>query len=450
MARSAGHGVAIVAISVLVINAGYGFEGVGKPLGQYEFGSRSLTRPVTGAVQRPHSRNLLYDVLWQFRINRFRGTWLGGWPTPLPEHYVAGFDEQKVETEGIPQRFSKAISEGRVVEERKVPESAADEQSGYPVYLNGELRKTGGWWYYYLLSLVYKIPEGTWVLVMCSVVILLAVRRSRHAWASEIAVGTVPVVILFSMSFLTDINLGLRYVLPMAPYVLVSAGKVVPWASSLRVPLSRVVGVLIAAAAAMTVAASVAIYPHYLAYFNWISGGPDRVPPRLIDSNLDWGQDLVGLKQWYTENIPGQPIGIAYFGQINPSIFALRGEAFRWFLPPAMPGTMRPMDRGVPAESPAGLPELSLTGPADRLTPGYYAISATLVFGLPWRLDDPASPAEDPRVWGPKWNAWDLNAFSYFQRFTPIKKIGHSIYVYKLTEEDVARVRPLLERSVRS
>ena len=40
--RGSAHGLTIVAISVLTIDAGYLFEGVGKPLGQYEFGSATL------------------------------------------------------------------------------------------------------------------------------------------------------------------------------------------------------------------------------------------------------------------------------------------------------------------------------------------------------------------------------------------------------------------------
>ena len=181
-----------------------------------------------------------------------------------------------------------------------------------------------------------------------------------------------------------------------------------------------------------TIVASVLIYPNYLAYFNWTSGGPDRVPARLIDSNLDWGQDLIALHKWWKEKIPGQPIGLAYFGQINPSIFEMRKEPFPWFLPPVRPGTTRPM---------ADVPSPGLVGPAPRLKPGYYAVSATLLYGLPWRLYDPAPPHKVPAAWGPAWNAWQLNAFEYFQRFTPIKKIGHSIYVYRLSDDDVARRR---------
>ena len=119
IARGLVHGVGIVALSVVTIDAGYFFEGVGIPLGKYEFGSRTLTRPVPPGMMRPHSENPLLDYTWQFRINRFRGTWLGRLPMPLPEHYLLGFDEQKIETEGMPLSFSEAIRTGRIDEERR-------------------------------------------------------------------------------------------------------------------------------------------------------------------------------------------------------------------------------------------------------------------------------------------------------------------------------------------
>jgi 4-amino-4-deoxy-L-arabinose transferase-like glycosyltransferase len=432
-ARAVGHGVAIVLLSVLVIDAGYFFEGLGFPLGKFEFGSKTLTRPVTPGMIRPHSKNELLEVTWQFRVNRFRGSWLGQIPCPLPEHYVLGFDEQKIEAERIPTRLWKAVLEGKVAEARQVPESSEEEKTGYTVYLNGDLQRTG-WWYYYLLTLAYKVPEGTWILLFLSVASLRRVRRSSSEWADEIALWTVPVVILFSMSFLTDINLGLRYVLAILPYLFVAVGKLVPW--TLGLPRSRkwLMTSLVAGALGSTIAASVWIYPHYLAYFNWISGGPDRSPARLIDSNLDWGQDLVSLQKWWRETIPGQRIGLAYFGQINPSIFAMRGEPFDWFLAPVRPGSTSTIN---PERSP------DLVGPAEKLTPGYYAVSVTLLYGLPWRLYDPASPMHAPQAWAPTWNAWGLDAFWYFRQFEPIKRIGHSIYVYHLSADDVAAAEPL-------
>jgi 4-amino-4-deoxy-L-arabinose transferase-like glycosyltransferase len=433
--------IAIVASSVLVIDAGYFFEGLGVPLGDFEFASRALTSRVAPGMRRPHSRNQLFDILWPFRVNRFRGTWLGRLPTPLPKHYVTGFDEQKVETEGIPERFGIAWDlersrPGSIARELAAPEPAAERVQGYPVYLNGELRR-GGWWYYYFLALAYKVPEGTWLLVIMSGCVLVYVRRTKAEWSNEIALATIPAVILISISFLTDINLGLRYVLPIAPYAFIATGKVVPWLQSLWVPWRRLGGGLAIGSLGSTVVATLLIHPHYLAYFNWASGGPDRVPARLIDSNLDWGQDLVRLRDWWEKTIPGEPLGLVYFGQINPSIFAVRGEGFRWFLPPPLPGTMRPMASA----------NLALERPAKQLTPGYYAVSATALYGLPWRYYDPAPPEDVPAAWLPAWNVWKEGGYSYFRRFTPIgPPIGHSIHVFYLNEQDVARVATLFEQ----
>ncbi len=194
-------------------------------------------------------------------------------------------------------------------------------------------------------------------------------------------------------------------------------------------------------AVAATAVSTLWFHPHYLAYFNAVSGGPDRVPARLIDSNLDWGQDLVGLREWCRKNIPDQKIGLAYFGQINPNIFAAREDPLRWFTPPIQPEFYRSMSSG----------SAPVTGPVRRLTPGYYAVSATLLYGLHWRLYD-HTPAWQ-RAWEPMWNVGS-HAFGYFRRFQPIDRIGHSIYIYKLSEEDVARVEPFrhddaIDRAIR-
>ena len=115
-------------------------------------------------------------MAWQFRENRFRGSWLAGIPCPVPEHYLAGFDEQKIETEGIPIRLWTAVRDGKIAE--ALPETSDDEKTGYPVYLNGAMRRSG-WWYYYLLTLLYKVPEGTWMLVILSLPALTMTIRTR-------------------------------------------------------------------------------------------------------------------------------------------------------------------------------------------------------------------------------------------------------------------------------
>ena len=428
------HGLSIITLSILTIDTGYLFEGVGKPLGLFEFGSLTLTRPVAGGVRKaPATRNPAYAMLWPFRENRFRGMLLENLPSPLPEHYLLGFDEQKIEADGFPVRYTKAFEALRKKDvELARQEALSSDQTveGYPVYLDGTMRRSG-WWYYYILALVYKVPEGTWLLVLLSIVVLAIARRTPEAWADEVCLTTVPVVVLFSMSFLTNINLGLRYVLSIAPYVFIAAGKVVPWVEGLAARGRMIGRSCTLLCLGLTVAASLWIYPHFLAYFNWVSGGPGHVPAHLIDSNLDWGQDLVGLRPWCREHAPGQSIGLAYFGQINPSMFAGQGDPLDWFLPPVKPGTTEMVERDPNSPPPR------LVGPRKYLSPGYYAVSASLVYGLPWRLYDP-SPAI-PDAWAPAWNAGQ-DAFSYFQKLTRVDHVGHSIYIYKLRQEDIGRV----------
>jgi 4-amino-4-deoxy-L-arabinose transferase-like glycosyltransferase len=421
--RRAGHGglqgAFILVLSIAVIDLGYAFEGVGTPLGQYEFVSGSLTRPVPPGMFRPEVGDRLLNLLRQARVNRFRGTLLGSLPAPLPAHYLLGFDDQKMEAEGIPAKLIPGF----------VGEEGGEETRGYPVYLDGVV-SSKSWWYYYLFALAYKVPEGTWTLVVLALAVSACSRRARASWFDELMLLAMPLVLLLVISFFTNINLGLRYVLPIFPFLFISAGKLIPWAAKIRHGLGRrVAGGMIGICLAATIVATLAIRPHYLAYFNALSGGPAHGSEHLIDSNLDWGQDLVGLRRWLARNAPGERVGLAYFGQIHPAIFEARpGEALAWFLPPPAPGRI---DRKRP------LTPRDQYGPRPtRLEPGLYAVSASLVRGLPWRVYDNAA-------WAP-YEAL-LDAFSYFRTLTPIAHVGHSIFIYRVTAADAAGLAPLWE-----
>ncbi|AGA29825.1 ArnT family glycosyltransferase [Singulisphaera acidiphila] len=410
--RGLGQGLLILALSIAVINVGYGFEGVGNPLGKFEFVSQSLTSPVPPGMWRPSSDDRMLNVVYHYRVNRFRKTWLENLPVPFPKHYVLGFDDQKFEAEGIPQKFLD-------------PDSGSDELHGYPVYLNGEVRQKS-WWYYYLLTLVYKVPEGTWALFLASLVVLVASPRSRATWFDEVTVLALPALVILVMSVFTNINLGLRYVLPSFPFVFISIGKIVPWATGLRdLVRRRMAETFLGVSLAATVAATLLIAPHYLAYFNWVSGGASNGSAHLIDSNIDWGQDLVGLRRWLQTHAPDEPVGLAYFGQINPNIFLFRSEGgFPWFLPPPRPGTID--NRELSPRYRKGLEGL-------QFKPGLYAVSATLLRGLPWRVYDDELPRWMPRsVWA--------EGFSYFQELKPIDQIGHSILLYRVTPDQAERL----------
>jgi hypothetical protein len=419
----------MVAVCVLVINIGYGFKGIGKPLGAFDFTCDTLTDdrtpPVPAYKDDPDFRSLdLKAGVLQFRVNRFRDTPLGALPVPLPEPYVLGFDDQKLEAEGVPVRAMMLVDDprGQGISRYEI--------SGYPVYLDGE-RRNRSWWYYYIMTLVYKVPEGTWLLVMLSIAVLPAARRARSAPVDEAALWVVPAVVVLVMSFGTNIAIGLRYVLGIFPYLFIAAGRLAPWAMGLQRRGVKALGIaLIASALTATVSASLLIHPHYIAYFNWASGGPARGSEHLIDSNLDWGQDLVGLRRWLDENAPGERVGIAYFGQINPETFNLESQAsggprvLDWFLPPVRPGTL--------PERPA-----QASGPPE---PGLYAVSASLTRGLPWRIyvPDRWAPLSAKSATDRAGN--EYGAFDYFAGLEPIGHVGYSIFLYRIDAEDAKRL----------
>lgn len=420
--RSAAQGAAMVAICVLVINLGYRFEGIGRPLGSFDFTCDTLTidrmPPIPAYREDPNFQTLdLKAGVLQFRVNRFRDTVLGGLPVPLPEPYVLGFDDQKLEAEGVPVRAMMLADDprGQGISRYEI--------SGYPVYLDGELRNRS-WWYYYIMTLVYKVPEGTWVLVLLSIALIPMARRARSTPVDEAALWVVPAVVVLVMSFGTNIAIGLRYVLGIFPYVFIAVGRLAPWASGLRGAARAGATAAIVAALSATASASLLIHPHYLAYFNLASGGASRGSEHLIDSNLDWGQDLVNLRRWLDENAPGERVGIAYFGQINPEVFNIESQAaggprvLDWFLPPVLPGTL--------PERPG-----QASGPPS---PGLYAVSASMLRGLKWRV-------YAPDRWPPL--SAEAEAFRYFERLEPIDHVGHSIFLYRVDAEDAARLAPL-------
>src|SRR5688572_26503678 len=94
---------------------------------------------------------------------------------------------------------------------------------------------------------------------------------------------------------------------------------------------------------------AVRISPNFLAYFNALAGGPDEGYKHLVDSSLDWGQDLPGLKEWLDrEGLqgPGEPpVYLSYFGSSHPEYYRIKaidlpGFPDRWKprVPPPLTG----------------------------------------------------------------------------------------------------------------
>ena len=82
--------------------------------------------------------------------------------------------------------------------------------------------------------------------------------------------------------------------------------------------------------------ASLALHPHYLAYFNALAGGPQNGWRVAVDSNIDWGQDLARVGDVIAER--GESDVYANWLGTAPLEAVYEIAARRW---PAGPGRAR-------------------------------------------------------------------------------------------------------------
>ena len=91
--------------------------------------------------------------------------------------------------------------------------------------------------------------------------------------------------------------------------------------------MRRVYGITVAAALLATVGSTLSVYPHQLAYFNELAGGPENGHRHLLHSNLDWGQGLLLFKEWVDSSASvgdDAVISVLYSEAISPDVFGFR------------------------------------------------------------------------------------------------------------------------------
>src|SRR5205823_9407643 len=93
---------------------------------------------------------------------------------------------------------------------------------------------------------------------------------------------------------------------------------------------------VLAAALAWHAVESARIAPNDLAYFNFVDGGPREAYRHVVDSSLDWGQDLPGLKRWLDrQGLQGanhSPVYLSYFGSALPEYYHIDASPLPGFL----------------------------------------------------------------------------------------------------------------------
>jgi hypothetical protein len=132
----------------------------------------------------------------------------------------------------------------------------------------------------------------------------------------ELFVWLAVAAVLALASSQTGFNHHVRYVLPVLPFAFLGAGRVACFLSRQHWKA----GLLVAALLAWSIGSTLAIHPHYLSYFNEAAGGPDNGHAHLIDSNIDWGQDILYLKAWLEQHPEARPLGLAHFNPVSPRV----------------------------------------------------------------------------------------------------------------------------------
>lgn len=170
---------------------------------------------------------------------------------------------------------------------------------------------------YFAVALLVKLPVGTLLLATIG-----TVWRKRDGaplgWAERLLV-LLPAAFIFAVTTYAGKYLGVRYVMPCIPLIILAASRVatLPWAKSGAGRLVPLVG-----CAAVVVSTSLA-WPNYIPYFNEAAGGSENGVRLLDDSNVDWGQDWLDVAKYqrdhgidhlhyYAWNLidPGLPYGV--------------------------------------------------------------------------------------------------------------------------------------------
>jgi len=206
---------------------------------------------------------------------------------------------------------------------------------GHRAYLLGMVDPTGkGWWYYFPIAIAVKTPLPELLLILGMLLLALLPRiRARLALESGewllllLPAGVYFLAALGVLGF--SLNLGIRHIMPLYAFLLVLAGG---WAVLLSATRAR--GLLLGCLLAAQLASVLFAFPDFIAYFNEPGRLLNARHPVLIDSNVDWGQDLGRLAEFQRQYNRGT-LYLSYFGTAAPEAYGLR------YIPLAGLGLMR-------------------------------------------------------------------------------------------------------------
>ena len=202
----------------------------------------------------------------------------------------------------------------------------AHAEQGHRAYLFGE-NSTHGWWFYYPVVFAAKSSEAELALLL----IFLGATGWRirkldwHRRDFAFVLWLCSMTLYGASVLMSSISNGPRYLMVLYALMILAALDSLSLMLAQRPRWLTTVCVTLVAA---QLAASALSAPHWLAYYNLFVGGPERGHELLISDNLDWGQDLPGLRV-ALEDLHCERVSLIYFGTARFEDYGIKAHRYR-------------------------------------------------------------------------------------------------------------------------
>jgi hypothetical protein len=166
-------------------------------------------------------------------------------------------------------------------------------RGGGPIFVLGKTYPTGKWFYFPAVLLIKSTLGFLFLLLLGTLALILAQGKHRRA----MSMLTIPPLLFLISCLPAKLNIGVRHVLPVYPFLIVLAAagawELCKYRSGKYIVVSLIV---------LHAASSLSSFPNYIPYSNEMFGGTKRTYRVLSDSNVDWGQSLKAIRNYVHKN----------------------------------------------------------------------------------------------------------------------------------------------------
>ncbi|MFA5098894.1 MAG: glycosyltransferase family 39 protein [Candidatus Paceibacterota bacterium] len=223
---------------------------------------------------------------------------------------------------------------------------------GNTSYFLGEV-SAAGWWYYFPVVFALKEQIASLILIALSFIVSIwHIFKSIKYQVSSIKINFLNylsthfaefsmiffVIFYWAYSMKSPLNIGVRHILPTLPFIyILAASGIKRWFNNgssnqregfeskiksfkndiLKISIK---GVFVGAIVIWYFAETLLVAPNFLSFFNELGGGTKNGYQYVTDSNYDWGQDLIKLKNFVAAQEVDK-IAVEYFGGGSPSYY---------------------------------------------------------------------------------------------------------------------------------